>query len=172
MVDLPAASERFVAAAAHHGIDFAIRRFPEGTKTAADAAAAIGCAVADIVKSLVFMVDEEPVVVLIPGDRRLDTARLGALVGGSARRATLDEVKAHTGYAAGGTPPFGHASDVETLIDRSLLNQELVWAAAGTPDTVFAIPARELVEAAGGRVVDIIEMPSVSDRDDGVGLEG
>jgi prolyl-tRNA editing enzyme YbaK/EbsC (Cys-tRNA(Pro) deacylase) len=127
-----------------------IRLFPEGTKTAEDAARAIGCPVSAIVKSLVFvLVDptagEEPVVALVPGDLRLDTERLAGVAGATlSRRATLDEVREATGYAAGGTPPFGHARRVRVFADEQLRRNDPVWAAAGTPTTVFPISIVDL----------------------------
>ena len=132
--------------------------FQEGTKTAVDAAAAIGCEVHSIVKSLVFMVDDRPVVALIAGDKRLDRAKLGDVVGGTARRATLDEVRAHTGYVAGGTPPLGHSGEVLLLMDESIAEQSTVWAAAGTPTSVFPVTVDALREATGASVVDIAEV--------------
>jgi len=119
--------------------------FPEGTKTAVDAAAAVGCPVSAIVKSLVFVVDGQPVVALVPGDLRLDTARLADAAGGSeARRASLEEVRDATGYAAGGTPPFGHVTDLRVFADPALRRNDPVWAAAGTPTTVFPISISDL----------------------------
>ena len=119
--------------------------FPEGTKTAEDAANAIGCPVSAIVKSLVFVVDEESVVALVPGDLRLDTDALSDLAGGGkVRRATLDEVRDSTGYAAGGTPPFGHATRLRVFADPALRRNDPVWAAAGTPTSVFPISIRDL----------------------------
>lgn len=119
--------------------------FPAGTKTAEDAAAAVGCPVSAIVKSLVFVVDDEPVVALVPGDLRLDTARLAQAAGGSrARRASLDEVREATGYAAGGTPPFGHATGLRVFADPTLKRNDPVWAAAGTPTTVIPISISDL----------------------------
>jgi prolyl-tRNA editing enzyme YbaK/EbsC (Cys-tRNA(Pro) deacylase) len=127
-----------------------IRHFPEGTKTAEDAARAVGCPVSAIVKSLVFVVvdpesGEEPVVALVPGDLRLDTDLLAAAAGATgSRRATLDEVREATGYAAGGTPPFGHSRPVRVFADERLRRNDLVWAAAGTPNTVFPISIEDL----------------------------
>jgi len=136
---------RVVQAAAAHGLSIDVRHFPGGTKTAADAAAAIGCPVAAIVKSLVFMVGEEPVVALVPGDRMLDLGRLALLArGGEARRATLDEARAATGFAAGGTPPFGYRRPLRVFADEHLRRNDPVWAAAGTPKTVFPIRIRDL----------------------------
>jgi len=114
--------------------------------------------VAQIVKSLVFMADDSPVMVLMSGDRRVDPAKLSAAVGGAVvRRASLDEVRAATGYAAGGTPPLGHVQPLDTVADRSLERNEQVWAAAGTPTTVFPIEVERLVDLAGARWVDVAE---------------
>ncbi|HSJ85140.1 MAG TPA: YbaK/EbsC family protein [Acidimicrobiia bacterium] len=148
MTELPEASRRLAASVA--GFDMGIRLFPEGTKTAEDAARAIGCPVSAIVKSLVFVVvdteaNDEPVVALVPGDLRLDTDLLAAAAGATrSRRATLDEVRDATGYAAGGTPPFGHARPVRVFADERLRRNEPVWAAAGTPNTVFPISIDDL----------------------------
>ena len=146
-MDLPAASRRLLSAARDLGLDIAISVFPEGTKTAAEAAAAIGCPVAAIVKSLVFVVGEEPVVALVPGDRRLDASLLAVLAGGDqVRRASLEEVRAATGYAAGGTPPFGYPRPLRVFADEHLRRYDPVWAAAGTPTTVFPIALDDLAQ--------------------------
>jgi prolyl-tRNA editing enzyme YbaK/EbsC (Cys-tRNA(Pro) deacylase) len=148
LTGLPDASRRLAESVA--GFEMEIRLFPEGTKTAEDAARAIGCPVSAIVKSLVFvLVDsaagEEPVVALVPGDLRLDTERLADVAGATqSRRATLDEVREATGYAAGGTPPFGHARRVRVFADEQLRRNDPVWAAAGTPTTVFPISIVDL----------------------------
>jgi len=148
LTGLPDASRRLAESVA--GFEMEIRLFPEGTKTAEDAARAIGCPVSAIVKSLVFvLVDsaagEEPVVALVPGDLRLDTERLAHVAGATqSRRATLDEVREATGYAAGGTPPFGHARRVRVFADEQLRRNDPVWAAAGTPTTVFPISIVDL----------------------------
>ncbi|HEY8525056.1 MAG TPA: YbaK/EbsC family protein [Acidimicrobiales bacterium] len=142
--------ERVAAAAAARDLDIEVRAFPEGTRTAADAAAAIGCKVAQIVKSLVFVVDGEPVVALVGGDDRLDEQRLAAAAGGrEVRRANADEVRAATGYAVGGVPPFGHARELRCFVDDALFDHDVVWAAAGTPSHVFASRPDALVAAAG-----------------------
>ncbi len=147
MPDLPEASRRLLAAVPDLETD--IHFFPSGTKTAEDAAAAIGCPVSAIVKSLVFVVfdsrGDEPVVALVPGDLRLDTKRLAGAAGSEgARRANLDEVRAVTGYAAGGTPPFGHATPLRVFADPLLKRNDPVWAAGGTPATVFPISIFDL----------------------------
>lgn len=145
--DLPEASLRLARNVP--GLEEVIRLFPDGTKTAHDAATAIGCPVSAIVKSLVFVVDidgtEAPVVALVPGDLLLDTEKLAAIAGaGSARRASLDEVREATGYAAGGTPPFGHATRLRVFADPLLRRNDPVWAAGGTPTTVFPISLSDL----------------------------
>lgn len=155
---LAPATERFLALANDLGVDVVVAEFPEGTRTAADAAAAVGCEVDAIVKSLIFLADDRPVLVLVSGGNRVDEARLASILdAATVRKANADEVRAATGYAIGGTPPFGHTGEgVSTvLLDATLLEHDTVWAAAGTPTTVFAIPPARLVAAAGARVVGI-----------------
>lgn len=145
------AIERFLEGARLVGIEPAIRRFPAGTRTAADAAAAVGCNVEQIVKSLVFMADERPVLALTSGAHRVDTDRLAELCGAaSVRRATPEEARAATGYAVGGTPPFGHVDRLPTFVDERLVGLAEVWVAAGTPEAVFPLSPRELLRASGG----------------------
>ena len=146
------AGQRFAAAAAAMGLDIDVRRFPQGTRTAVEAAAAVGCELGQIVKSLVFECDGEPVLALTSGAKRVDTAALGQLLGGSISRADADTARQATGYSIGGTPPFGHTRPLRTVIDATLLQYENVWAAAGTPDTVFEIRSRDLARYAGGNV--------------------
>ncbi|HEX5613775.1 MAG TPA: YbaK/EbsC family protein [Acidimicrobiia bacterium] len=146
------APQRFAAAAAALGIDVVVRRYPEGTRTAADAAAAIGCDVGQIVKSLVFVVDGSVVLALTSGAHRVDPSALAAAFGGSeARPATADEARAATGFAIGGTPPFGHPAPVPTVVDPHLGVYDVVWAAAGAPDAVFPIAPADLVRVAAAR---------------------
>jgi prolyl-tRNA editing enzyme YbaK/EbsC (Cys-tRNA(Pro) deacylase) len=146
--ELPPASHRVLEAARDLGLELDIHHFPEGTKTAADAAAAIGCSVAAIVKSLVFVTGDEPVLALVPGDLMLDLKKLEAASGsGIARRATLEEVRTSTGYAAGGTPPFGHVQAIRVFADMALKRNDPVWAAGGTPTTVFPISLVDLDRA-------------------------
>lgn len=143
---------RVVRAAADAGLTIVVRRFPEGTRTAEDAARAIGCQVAQIVKSLVFVADGSPVVALVSGVDRLDPARLASAMGASvARRADGDEVRRATGYPIGGVPPFGHAEPLQVLIDEHVFAHDEVWAAAGLPDAVFRSTPPALAEASGAR---------------------
>ena len=152
------AIERFLRAAEVLGHEVEVRRFPEGTKTAAEAARAVGCDVAQIVKSLVFVADGRPVLALTSGANRVDLGRLAAAAGASsARRASPEEARSATGFAVGGTPPFGHDERVRTFLDRDLLGQAEVWAAAGTPDSVFRTTPEELRTAAAAEVVDLKE---------------
>lgn len=155
-------ASRFIEAARARGLVIEVREFPQGTRTAEDAAAAIGCDVAQIVKSLVFVVEtvttdgeahDEPVVALVGGADRLDERQLAEVAGAtSARRASADEVRNATGYAVGGVPPFGHATPLRCFVDDALLAHDVVWAAAGTPTHVFASEPRALVATTGATV--------------------
>jgi prolyl-tRNA editing enzyme YbaK/EbsC (Cys-tRNA(Pro) deacylase) len=147
---------RVVEAGRELGIDVAPVQFPEGTKTAADAAAAIGCDVGQIVKSLIFAVDGEVVLAYVSGANQLDEAKLAAAAGGTAcRRVDADAVRAATGFPIGGVPPFGHATVLRVFIDPDLLGYDEIWAAAGTWTDVFGIEPRKLVEASEGLVTDL-----------------
>ena len=147
-----------IRAAVGLGLTIEVRRFPEGTKTAGDAARAVGCDVGQIVKSLVFVADGEPLVALTSGPNRADTERLAELAGArTVRRATPEEARAATGFAIGGTPPFGHTRSLRTFCDRDLLSYDVVWAAAGTPHAVFPIAPWDLVRAARAEPADFKE---------------
>jgi len=138
------------AYAAERGVPIAVKRFPATTRTARDAAREIGCAVAELVKSLVFLADGVPIVVLCSGADRVDESTLRVVLGvASVRRATADEAKAATGYAIGGVPPFAHATALRIVVDRGLRAYPIVWAAAGLPDAVFPISPAELVRLSG-----------------------
>jgi prolyl-tRNA editing enzyme YbaK/EbsC (Cys-tRNA(Pro) deacylase) len=126
--------------------------YPDGTRTASDAAAAVGCDVAQIVKSLVLTGPDGPVLALTAGHHRVDLDRLASVVGGEVRMATPDEVRAATGFAIGGTPPFGHPAPIPTVLDPSLLEHETVYAAAGTPATCFPIAPDRLRDATASTV--------------------
>ncbi len=133
-----------------------VSTFPEGTRTAADAAAAIGCSVGQIVKSLVFRrASGAALLVVASGSNRVDEARLEALAGEPVGKADAEFVRSATGFAIGGVPPAGHTAPVETIVDEDLLAYEEIWAAAGTPRTVFPLSPDELVALTGGRVADV-----------------
>lgn len=152
------AHPQFAAALRELGLDVEIRRFPHETRTAQQAAEAIGCAVSEIVKSLVFAADGVPVLVLMDGASRVDVERVRwELCAGEVTRVDAKVVRETTGYAIGGVPPFGHRTRTRVLADRGLLDHDLVWAAAGLPHTVFALDPKSLVTHAGATLVDVRE---------------
>ncbi|MCX4591412.1 YbaK/EbsC family protein [Streptomyces sp. NBC_01549] len=135
-----------------------VRRFPDATRTAAEAAAAIGCELSQICKSLIFAADGVPVLVLMDGASRVDVELVRQELGvEKVTRAKTEVVRETTGYAIGGVPPFGHRTRTRVLADRSLLDHDVVWAAAGTPYTVFPMDPKTLVAHAGGTLVDVRE---------------
>ena len=142
--------------------EFEVRRFPEGTRTAEDAARAIGCRLGQIVKSLVFVAAGRPVVALVSGENRLDPARLADLAGEPVARADAEMARNSTGFAIGGVPPFGHASLLPVFVDRDLLQFSLLWAAAGRPDAVFAIEPERLLQLCQGVVGDLKSVGQVA----------
>jgi len=138
------------------GLEVDVRQFPDGTRSAADAARAIGVELGQIVKSLVFIVDGEPVVALMSGANRLDEAQLARAAGGErAWRADATAVREATGFPVGGVPPFGHRRPLPTFVDEDLLGYDELWAAAGTPSHNFAIAPESLVRVTGGRVCEL-----------------
>ena len=147
---------RVVAAGRELGISVEPVRFPEGTKTAADAAAAIGCEVGQIVKSLIFGVDGDVVLAYVSGANQLDETKLAAAAGGAkCSRVDADAVRRATGFPIGGVPPFGHTTELRVFIDPDLLQYDEIWAAAGTWTDVFALTPDQLVAASGGLVTDL-----------------
>ncbi|MCX5533039.1 YbaK/EbsC family protein [Streptomyces sp. NBC_00006] len=133
-----------------------VRRFPEATRTAQEAAEAIGCELSQICKSLIFAADGVPVLVLMDGASRVDLDLVRDELGAEkVTRAKADVVREFTGYAIGGVPPFGHANKTRVLADRSLLNHDTVWAAAGSPYAVFPMAPKELIAHAGAALVDV-----------------
>ncbi len=148
--------QRVIDAGQLLGLDVVPRTFPEGTKTAVDAANAIGCDVAQIVKSLIFGVDGEVVLAYVSGRNQLDESKLAAAAGGqTCQRVDADVVRRATGFPIGGVPPFGHATRLRVFIDPDLLQHDEVWAAAGTWHDVFGIEPHKLVEASEGTVIDL-----------------
>ena len=149
------------AALAEHDLSVEILEFPESTRTAAEAARAVGATVAQIVKSLLFIADERPVLVLASGANRVDLKKLAGLVAASrVEKATAEITRALTGFSIGGVPPVGHPTVLPVVLDETLLQHRVVYAAAGTPHAVFAIDPRALVRATGGVVANIAEVPS------------
>ena len=148
--------ERVRAYLQAHGLSDGLFEFEQSTKTAQQAADAMGCELGQIVKSLVFVVDGEPVLALVAGDRRGDTDAIAALVGGKkARFADAEMVRSATGYAIGGVSPFDLPEELPVLLDSSLARFEIVFPAAGTPSSMVRVRREELVELAAARVADI-----------------
>jgi prolyl-tRNA editing enzyme YbaK/EbsC (Cys-tRNA(Pro) deacylase) len=148
--------QRVIDAGSALGVTVEPRRFPEGTKTAVDAANAIGCDVGQIVKSLIFGVDGELVLAYVSGANQLDEAKLAEAAGGlKCQRVDADMVREATGFPIGGVPPFGHKTHLRVFIDPDLLQYDEVWAAAGTWNDVFGIEPPKLVEASEGLVTDL-----------------
>ncbi len=149
--------DRVRQAATAAGLEMEVVEFPDGTRTADDAAAAVGCKVDQIVKSMIFAAgdDREIVLALTSGANQVDGSRLAELAGvDTCHRATVDEVRARTGFAIGGVAPIGHTSPLRTWMDPHLLTFDVIWAAAGSPRHVFAVEPDQLVELTGATVAD------------------
>ncbi len=153
----PATSPSALKIQAVLGDDFRVLEFETSTRTAADAAAAIGCTVGQIAKSLIFRANEsgKPVLAIASGSVRVDEKRLSALLGESIGRADAEFVREHTGFAIGGVPPIGHRTPPVIFIDETLLEFETIWAAGGTPNAVFRLHPDDLVRLTGGTVAAI-----------------
>jgi len=159
VVGIPTAIDRVRTALVERNLPVEIVEFPEGTRTAAEAARAVGTTVAQIVKSLVFMADAQPVLVLASGAHRVDLKKLAGLTGASrVEKATAGVTRAVTGFSIGGVPPVGHLTALPVFLDETLLSYPVVYAAAGTPHAVFAVDPRALVRATGGVVADVAEV--------------
>jgi Cys-tRNA(Pro) deacylase len=151
-------AQKVANAASEMGLEIKIKEFDATTRTAEDAANAIGCTVAQIVKSLLFVVEGQPVMALVSGPNRLDEKKLAALRGvgkKKVKRADANIVRETTGFAIGGVPPFGHQQRLPVYIDEDFQQFEIIWAAAGTPNAVFAITPDELIRATRGVWADL-----------------
>ena len=139
------------------GFSFHVVKLPASTRTAREAAEAIGCQVGQIAKSLVFKGKHsgKPLLVIASGVNRVDEVKLGELAGEPVEKADADFVRQHTGFSIGGVPPVGHAEPLQTWIDEDLLAHEAIWAAAGTPHAVFELRPTNLLEMTGGRIAAI-----------------
>ncbi len=157
MEELSRGPARFAEELLRLGVTSAVREMPESTRTAAEAAAALGCDLAQIVKSLIFrsVVGDEAVLVLVSGADRVDESRLARVVGEEVERAAGRFVRDRTGYAIGGVPPVGHTQPLVTYLDEHLLDHALVWAAAGTPRAVFSVKPADLVRITSAKVVAV-----------------
>jgi prolyl-tRNA editing enzyme YbaK/EbsC (Cys-tRNA(Pro) deacylase) len=157
MIPLPPDAQRFQDELRNRGYDFQVKVFDQTTHTSKEAAAAIGCTLAQIAKSLVFRLAPggRPLLVIASGPNRVNEAALSEKLGETLQKADPDFVLQASGYAVGGVPPACHPAPLETFIDEDLLKYELIWAAAGAPNAVFPLTPAELVELAGGMVLSI-----------------
>jgi Cys-tRNA(Pro) deacylase len=152
----PATAQSALQVQAVLGPHFQVVEFEASTRTSQDAAAAIGCTVAEIAKSLIFKsASGRPVLVIASGVNRVDEKKVRALLGEKIERADADFVRAATGYAIGGVPPVGHTTPAVVLIDSDLQQFESLWAAAGTPNSVFKVTPSDLVRLTQGRIADV-----------------
>ena len=149
--------DRVRAALDAASLECEIRTLPDSTRTAVEAAAAVGCSVGEIAKSLVFRAGDHAVVAIMSGDNRLDTGKLAAAIGEDVSRADADFVRATTGFAIGGVPPLGHATPAAVLMDIDLFRFDEIWAAAGSPFSLFAVAPARLRDANGATVTDLKE---------------
>ena len=154
---LSSAAARVQQALQELGLEAKVQELPQSTRTAKEAAAAVGVTVGQIVKSLVFIAGDEPVLVCASGSNRVSLEKLSKLTGKPVRQASPDEVREATGFAIGGVPPVGHTRKLRTFIDRDLLQYEEIWAAAGTPRAVFRTTPNALVQLTQGDIADVKE---------------
>jgi Cys-tRNA(Pro) deacylase len=154
-MEMSEAARKVADALAAAGVEAEVRSYAESTRTADEAAAAVDANVGQIVKSLVFLADGRPILALVSGANRLDTAKLAQIAGAKITRADADTVRAATGYAIGGVPPVGLATALPVYCDRDLLQYAEVWAAAGTPHAVFSIAPETLARITDAQVVDL-----------------
>lgn len=155
----PESVQRVLSAAVHHDLALEVVEYPDGTRTAVDAANAVGCHVGQIVKSLIFEIDGELVLALTSGANMVDTDALTELADGTAcGRADANAVREATGYAIGGVPPFGHQTPIRAFFDPALLDWPQVWAAAGTPRHVFSLDPNELLRVTEAVLGDFAQL--------------
>ena len=154
---LPPSAAKVQEAADRLGLTITVRAMPQSTRTAEEAAAACGCEVGQIVKSLVFAGKRTgaPYLLLVSGRNRVDEKRVAGAIGEALTRPDAAKVREWTGFAIGGIPPFGHATALPVFVDEDLLGYDVVWAAAGTPYAVFAVEPKALAEAVGGKIIRV-----------------
>ena len=155
--DLSKSAQRVQTALQAHDLQLAVQELPQSTRTALDAAAAVGCTVGQIAKSLLLVTRDEsqPILAMVSGANRLDESKLEAHLGQKVRMASADEVRALTGFAIGGVPPIGHLEPLRTFIDQDLMQYDHIWAAAGTPRAVFQLTPKELELITSGQILSI-----------------
>jgi prolyl-tRNA editing enzyme YbaK/EbsC (Cys-tRNA(Pro) deacylase) len=157
MMSLRSSAQRVQAALSEIGLSLQVVELPDSTRSAAEAAAAIGCTVGQIAKSLIFKTKQSatPILVIASGPNRVDVKKIADLLGEKITKADADFVREETGFAIGGVPPIGHTVPLTTFIDEDLFAYDQIWAAAGTPHAVFRLTGDELVKATQGQVVDL-----------------
>lgn len=140
------------------GLDLVVKEFPESTRTAPQAADAIGCQVGQIAKSLIFkgIITGEPILIIASGKNRVNEKSIAIHCGQQLEKATADFVLEHTGFAIGGIPPVGHSKTITTFIDQDLMAYKEIWAAAGTANAVFKLGPRDLLQITRGKVISVI----------------
>jgi prolyl-tRNA editing enzyme YbaK/EbsC (Cys-tRNA(Pro) deacylase) len=154
---LSASAQRFQDALKGLGFSLQVVELPDSTRTAVEAAQAIGCQLGQIVKSLVFKAkrSERPILVIASGTNRVNERAIEALIGEPLGKADADFVRQRTGFVIGGVPPTGHSEPLQTFIDQDLLAFDEIWAAAGTPNAVFRLTPQDLLRMAGGEIINI-----------------
>jgi prolyl-tRNA editing enzyme YbaK/EbsC (Cys-tRNA(Pro) deacylase) len=154
---LSASAQRFQDALKGLGFSLQVVELPDSTRTAVEAAQAIGCQLGQIVKSLVFKAkrSERPILVIASGTNRVNERAIEALIGEPLGKADADFVRTRTGFVIGGVPPVGHSEPLQTFIDQDLLVFDEIWAAAGTPNAVFWLTPQDLVRMTEGKVINI-----------------
>jgi prolyl-tRNA editing enzyme YbaK/EbsC (Cys-tRNA(Pro) deacylase) len=157
MPSLTPSAQKVQNALNQFGVSLNVVELPASTRTAAEAAAAVGCTVGQIAKSLIFKTkqSERPVLVIASGSNRVEEKKIGALLGEPIGKADADFVRAQTGFVIGGVPPVGHTTPLETFVDEDLLQYGVIWAAAGTPNAVFELTPADLVKIAGGQMISV-----------------
>lgn len=156
-IELSRSAQRVQGALKTHGVDCQVVELPDTTRTAKEAAEAIGCSVDQIVKSLIFRArqSDRPVLVIASGSNRVNEKRIGQMLGEKIGKANADFVREKTGFVIGGVPPLAHETKPETFIDESLLAFDEIWAAAGTPFAVFRLTPEDLLKITNGQVTSI-----------------
>lgn len=151
-------ASRVQEALAAKGSQAIVQELPESTRTAAEAAQAVGCQVGQIVKSLVFILDPpgRPALFLVSGSNRLNELSVGQILQGKLSKASAAQVEESTGFVIGGVPPLGHRNPLNTYIDQDLLQYEVIWAAAGTPHAVFPVHPAELIRMTGATLISVV----------------
>jgi len=156
---LKSSTQRVQAYLNSRGLDLKVRQIPATTRTAAEAAKAVSCDISCIAKSLIFRAcdSQKPVLIIASGSNRVDLKKAGEVIGTKLEQADADFARKHTGYAIGGIPPIAHAGTVATLLDRDLMKKPVIWAAAGTPNSLFSLAPDELQDLTGAEWVAIAE---------------